>query len=75
MNHLKSHIIFYLGLAQLVAGWLASVDPKEITFPAIMLSASGLIALVVKYVQNNLPDIEEKVPTKPVVPVITGEVK
>lgn len=56
MNHLKTHVMFYLGLAQLVAGWLATADLKTLTFSAAALSMSGLLTLVGKYVQQNLPD-------------------
>jgi VanZ family protein len=77
MNHLKKHVIFYLGLAQLVLGWVATIDLKTLTFSAVAVSLSGLIAVAVKYVQANLPDDDSTtaVPTTPVKPAILGEVK
>ena len=66
-SHLKMHVIFYLGLAQLVMGWAATMDIKTLTFSAAALSLSGLLTLVVKYVQVNLPD--DNLPTDPIPPV------
>lgn len=72
MNHLKKHAIFYLGLAQLVLGWAATVDPKTLTFAAAAVSLSGLSAVIIKYVQA-LPDdpVNGSVnPTTPVKPAL-----
>lgn len=66
MNHLKEHVLFYLGLVQLIMGWAATVDPKTLTFAAAALSLSGLLTLVVKYVKASLPD-----PTPEPEPVFT----
>jgi hypothetical protein len=67
-SHLKKHVIFYLGLAQIVLGELASVDLKTLTFSAAAVSASGLLALVIKYVQANLPGDDPVPPTQPAPP-------
>lgn len=67
MNHLEKHVIFYLGLAQLITGWAATVDPKTLTFSAAALSVSGLLTLMVKYVQANAAETPLD-PTPPVKP-------
>lgn len=63
-KHLKAHIIFYLGLGQLVVGWGASTDLKTLTLPAVAAAASGLLALIITYVKANLPD-DSDFPTQP----------
>ena len=75
-KHLKAHIVFYLGLGQLVLGWIASTDFETLTLPAVAVSVSGLLALAIKYVQANLPD-ESDFPTQPAAPAqsATGATK
>ena len=72
-RHLKQHVMFYLGLAQIIAGFVASVDIKTLTWSSGALAVSGLLMLVGKYVQQ-APDTSS-VPTLPVTPAQSGEVK
>jgi len=68
-RHLKAHVVFYLGLMQIVVGYFAVDGDLPTVWLKRALAASGILTLVVKYVKDNLPD-EDDVPV-PITPALT----
>lgn len=66
-SHLKKHVLFYLGLAQLIAAFLAADGDLPGRWVKYALGASALLTIIIKYVQANLPD-DPVNPTEPAQP-------
>lgn len=54
--HLKKHVLFYLGLAQLIAAFFAANGDIPAMWVKYALGASALLTIIIKYVKDNLPD-------------------
>lgn len=67
-KHLKQHLMFYIGLITVVVGWAATADFQHLTLAGAALAANGLLTLVGKYVQQNLPDDPQDPLVKPALP-------
>jgi len=65
-SHLKKHILFYLGLAQQIAGAAALAYPGA-AWVSYALFVSGLSTQVAQYVKANWPD-DTSIPTQPAAP-------
>lgn len=58
-SHFKKQIIFYIGLAQVIAAFCANVDWQHITLAGAFLIVSGMATFVAKYIQANMPDDDD----------------
>lgn len=67
-SHLKKHVLFYLGLIQIVAAFFAANGDLPGQWVKYALGASALLTIIIKYVQDNLPDDLSNPPSGPTAP-------